>query len=83
MNENKQKSYLSIKIEMSKVERILFKCRPESDTNHPNVAHNQHEEYNVVISFQYLFNDPEIVGSVCGSPGSVDAKEHLYSSLLH
>lgn len=65
MYECKQKSYLSIKIEVSTMEEIILKCSPESNTNHLNLALNEHEEYIVAISFQNLFNDHEIVGSIC------------------
>lgn len=44
------------------MEEIILKCSPESNTN---LALNEHEEYIVAISFQNLFNDHEIVGSIC------------------
>lgn len=61
----KQKSDLSIKIEVSTMGEIILKCSPESNTHHLNLALNEREEYVVAISFQNLFNDREIVGSIC------------------
>lgn len=44
MHECKQKSYPSIKIEVSTLDEIILKYSPESNTNHLNLALNEHEE---------------------------------------
>lgn len=66
MYECKQKSYLSINVEVSTMDEIILKYCPESNTNHLNLALNDHEESIVAIRLQNLFNDHEIVGSICG-----------------
>lgn len=66
MYECKQKSYLSIKIEVSTMDEIILKYSPESNTNHLNLALNEREEFIVAISLQNLLNDHEIVGNIFG-----------------